>query len=189
MDGSLTLAFDPMTTLDSASVPPDVLTGNSASWSFTALPAGASLQVMVRLVVNPDAPLGSELSHTITADPLLNDELPADNIITVTDTVVGSFDPNDKQVRPTSLTPEQVAAGERVHYTIRFQNTGTWEAYRVLITDTLSADLQWNTIQVTAASHANTWHIAQGVLHVIFDGILLPDSAIGNPALALQLHF
>ncbi len=66
--------------------------------------------------------------------------------------------------------------GTELTYTIRFQNTGTWPASRVVITDTLSADLQWNSVAIVATSHPATWYIQHGVLHFIFDPITLPDS-------------
>ncbi|MBK6774823.1 MAG: T9SS type A sorting domain-containing protein [Flavobacteriales bacterium] len=94
---------------------------------------------------------------------------------------VNGYDPNDKTVSPTELTPAEVSASERVTYTVRFQNTGTYQATRVVITDTLSSDLQWNTMHLIAASHAHTWYMENGVLFVVFDNINLPDSNANEP--------
>ncbi len=95
--------------------------------------------------------------------------------------MVGAFDPNDKQVVPEAMTPEQVQAGKKLEYTIRFQNTGTFPAERVIITDTLSTDLLWNTMDLVSSSHATEWYIQQGVLHFVMDPIYLPDSTSDEP--------
>jgi hypothetical protein len=62
-----------------------------------------------------------------------------------------------------------------------FQNTGTLPALRVVISDTLSADLQWATMQEIASSHDHTWTIQDGVLRFVFDNIDLPDSSTDEP--------
>ncbi|HRF82091.1 MAG TPA: hypothetical protein PL070_18610, partial [Flavobacteriales bacterium] len=70
-----------------------------------------------------------------------------------------------------------VTLGETpIEYTIRFQNTGTYLAERVVILDTLSTDLQWESMRFIASSHDHTWYIVNGVLHVIHNDIMLPDS-------------
>ena len=52
---------------------------------------------------------------------------------------------------------------------------------RVVITDTLSTDLIWNSMEYVSASHQNTWYLQNGVLHFIFDPIFLPDSVSDEP--------
>ena len=95
--------------------------------------------------------------------------------------MVSSVDPNDKSVTPQSVTSAEAMDGTELTYMIRFQNTGTWPAGRVVITDTLSADLQWNSVAIVATSHPATWYIQNGVLHFIFDPITLPDSLSDEP--------
>ncbi|MBP6643249.1 MAG: T9SS type A sorting domain-containing protein, partial [Flavobacteriales bacterium] len=95
--------------------------------------------------------------------------------------VVGAYDPNDKQAEPATMSPAEVMTGERITYTIRFQNTGNYPAERVLITDTLESGLQWNSLRPIAASHAHHWYLHNGVLHVLFENINLPDSTSDEP--------
>lgn len=127
------------------------------------------------------AELGSLLTHSITVGPIDGDPTPWNNTYLLTDTVVGSFDPNDKQAFPALLTPSEVAADTSIEYLIRFQNTGTYEAERVVITDTLSSDLRWNTFRFIQSSHSCKWFIRGGVAHFVFDGIHLPDSNANEP--------
>jgi uncharacterized repeat protein (TIGR01451 family) len=71
--------------------------------------------------------------------------------------------------------------GLDLDYLIRFQNTGTYPAARVVITDTLSSDLDASSFHFIASSHPCTWSMERAVLYFIFDPIYLPDSALNEP--------
>lgn len=92
--------------------------------------------------------------------------------------VTGSYDPNDKTAVPTGYGPEhRIRANEPLEYKIRFQNTGNDTAFAVVIVDTLSTLLDWNTLEAGVASHPYRLEIYPGgILHFIFDPIALPDS-------------
>ncbi|QQR87411.1 MAG: DUF11 domain-containing protein [Flavobacteriales bacterium] len=180
-NGSVTLIHDALLAFSSSTPSPDNVNVNVITWNFTQLQIGEQRAIDLLLYTPVGTLLSTVVSHTAVVDPSPTDETPSNNSSSSVTDVVGSYDPNDKAVSPTALTPAQVAAEERLTYTIRFQNTGTWPATRVVLTDTLSTDLQWNTMQEIAASHAHTWHIADGVLHVVFDNIMLPDSNANEP--------
>jgi uncharacterized repeat protein (TIGR01451 family) len=91
----------------------------------------------------------------------------------------GSFDPNDKQATP-QLSPSQVANGKYIDYTIRFQNTGTDTAFNIVISDTLSEDLQWNTLQMITSSHNCKATVKDNIVFFEFLNILLPDSNVNE---------
>lgn len=154
---------------------------DTAHWSFTALAPGTSWTAQVTANLPPTTLMGLPLTYSLFAMPTVQDTTPVDNWQALNEVVVGSFDPNDKQVSPPFLTPEQVALGVELQYTIRFQNTGTYQASRVVITDTLSTDLRWNTMRLIASSHPVEWYITAGVLHFVFDPIDLPDSTSDEP--------
>ncbi|MBK8705838.1 MAG: T9SS type A sorting domain-containing protein [Saprospiraceae bacterium] len=91
---------------------------------------------------------------------------------------VGSWDPNDKQGYPTGYgSGFYIEANTDLEYLIRFQNTGTDTAFRVVIRDTLSPFLDLTTVRPSVASHAYTWDI-EGERTLVFtlDPIILPDS-------------
>ncbi|MEO8068094.1 MAG: T9SS type A sorting domain-containing protein [Flavobacteriales bacterium] len=181
-DGTVSFSFDPVLAFSNSVPPPTTTLGNTLSWDFTQLAAGASEMIIVHLSTPIGAIIGTPLTSSALADPLATDQTPGDNAVSFVNEVRSSYDPNDKTVEPTELTTAEVAAGERVNYTVRFQNTGTFQATRVIVTDTLSSDLQWSTMQLVAASHAQNWYIHDGVLYVIFDNINLPDSNANEPA-------
>ncbi len=61
---------------------------------------------------------------------------------------------NDKsEIHNGKITTSQIAIGEFLEYTIRFQNTGTDTASNVLIKDTLDDKLDWSTFRMIATSH------------------------------------
>ncbi|MCW5924313.1 MAG: T9SS type A sorting domain-containing protein [Saprospiraceae bacterium] len=92
--------------------------------------------------------------------------------------IVGSWDPNDKQTFPEGLGDEHtIRDNTPLKYLIRFQNTGTDTAFRVVIRDTLSPFLDMASVRPGASSHPYLFEIVQGnVLKFIFDDIMLPDS-------------
>lgn len=91
--------------------------------------------------------------------------------------VVGSYDPNDKQAIPAGFGEDhEVHANTDLNYTIRFQNTGTDTAFRVVIIDTLSPFLNPGTLRPGPSSHPYTWRFEDQALVFNFNNIALPDS-------------
>ena len=73
---------------------------------------GSVQQIVVDMNTAANVPLGTSIVHTLTADPITSDQTPFDNTAMYSDSVVGSYDPNDKLLSPARLTPDEVAAGE-----------------------------------------------------------------------------
>ncbi len=93
--------------------------------------------------------------------------------------VVGSYDPNDKQVFPKGRSYYQYIENDtKLEYQIRFQNTGTAPAYRVVLKDTIDTDeLNLASLELGVSSHPYTCAIEQNnILVFTFDPIELPDS-------------
>ncbi|MCB0795865.1 MAG: hypothetical protein KDB88_14115 [Flavobacteriales bacterium] len=172
---TIELVIDPGQTWVDATPQPTSLLGNVATWLLPSFPPYTSWQAEVELMTT--SPLGTVLQHELTASHGATEQTPADNMVVIEATVVNSYDPNDKQVFPSVLSPAEIANGTPVDYTIRFQNVGTAPALSVVITDTLSTDLDWSTMQFVASSHGCDWFMLNGVLHFVFDPIFLPDSA------------
>jgi len=91
-----------------------------------------------------------------------------------------AYDPNDKLVSPER--PDSLALlGERIDYTIRFQNTGNDYALGVVVRDTFSSDLDMRTFQFLDTSHPDLLQIEfdpedNHNVAFRFDNIYLPDS-------------
>lgn len=98
--------------------------------------------------------------------------------------IIDSFDPNDKLVSPSGITENHyVKAGTVLNYTIRFQNTGTDTAYKVVIKDSLSVHLDPATIQWGVSSHPYTVRLSgteTPEIEFTFTNINLPHSAVNE---------
>lgn len=156
--------------------------GDTLTWDFQDLPPLQSAQVFLQVLTPASTPLNSILSIKSWVIPTLADQNSQDNYNELDAVVVGSFDPNDKQVNPTYLMPAYIANGDSIVYTIRFQNTGNYPASFVTIVDTLSQNLDIGSLEIIASSHPLTWTIREnGIVQFRFEDINLPDSTSNEP--------
>ena len=97
---------------------------------------------------------------------------------------IASYDPNDKLAFPKGYGYENfISPDTDIEYLIRFQNTGTDTAFRVVIRDTLSTFLDIKTISPGASSHPYKFQVKKGnILQFVFDDIYLPDSSVNEAA-------
>ena len=97
---------------------------------------------------------------------------------------IGSWDPNDKSAFPRGAFDEHcIRPNTELEYLIRFQNTGTDTAFRVVIRDTLSEFLDIENIQLGSSGHAFRFEtLEENILQFTFDDIELPDSNVNEPA-------
>ena len=97
-----------------------------------------------------------------------------------------SYDPNDKEVSPAGITENHyVPEDEPLYFTVQFQNTGTDTAYKVVIVDTLSNQLDISTLYILGSSHNMEYQLTGDsipVLEFTFENIDLPDSNVNEMA-------
>jgi uncharacterized repeat protein (TIGR01451 family) len=96
---------------------------------------------------------------------------------------IGSFDPNDKTAFPEGFTEQHlIEPGTDIDYLLRFQNTGTDTAFKVVVVDVLPPELDLATVRPGASSHPYTYSVTpEGWLVFTFENILLPDSTTNEP--------
>lgn len=176
------LALPSFFNFESASVFP-IITGDTLSWNIGTIAAGQ--QITLSVTINCDlVPIGTpfQIITTTTGVPAADDIFPTDNTHTHKGTVVGSFDPNDKQVSPAYITPDMLSSGQALEYTIRFQNTGNYPAEFIKIIDTLGPGLDPGSFRFLGSSHPCTWKLGgKGVVEFFFKDINLPDSVSNEP--------
>lgn len=157
--------------------------GHKFYWSFNNLNPGACRSVDVKFTVPTNMALGTVLQGTADVLPLVGDATPADNTDGLSTTVIGSWDPNDKQVSPYHSGDAWnggiiYTTDEELEYNIRFQNTGTAPANFVIIRDTLDANLLPGTIREIKTKHDAVVTLEDGnILVFTFNNIYLPDSS------------
>jgi PKD repeat protein len=156
-------------------------TAKTATWNVTGIPAGGYNTFTLKLNTPQSLQLGTPVFSLVEfngnggcTDANLNN-----NVDTTHQTVVGSYDPNDKAVSPTGAISQNQPL---LTYTVRFQNTGTAPAVNVVIADTLSANLDWSTFNMKQTSHDCNVTLTDGKLNFKFSNIMLPDSGANEAA-------
>lgn len=169
---------------EAANPAPDAIIGDTLFWNLQNLAVGSSGKIFISVKTPVSTSLGSLVTAFASISSTESDENLVDNQSYMAEIVVGSYDPNDKRCNLPKITPEQLAAGELLTYTIRFQNTGTYPATFVRVVDTLDFErLDISTFQVLAASHScQTTLRGNGELVFFFDQIDLPPSDFNEPA-------
>ena len=107
----------------------------------------------------------------------MTDESTFDNTYKFYQTVVNSFDPNDKTcLQGSTISVSQV--GDYVHYVIRFENNGTAPAQTVRVTDAIDVSkYEISSLTPIAGSHFFTTRIANdNLVEFLFENINLPFS-------------
>lgn len=180
VSGEIGMKLDPFFEYVNAKPAPSKVIGlDSLVWEYKDLELFAKQYIKIEGYVPASALNGQLITVSGVIYPLQEDADISDNIVFLRQDVVGSYDPNDKSVLPVEgLTKEQIANGEELEYTIRFQNTGNYYAERVRITDQLDTALNIQSIRFIDASHDVTSFdlLPDRWLHIVFDQIILPDS-------------
>lgn len=174
--GQIKVVLDPMLTAIPDSGSSYTISGDTIIWNYTSSASYWSLCAQVFTATT--AIIGDTACVTMIIEPIAGDADPSNNIVTGCAAVRTSYDPNDKAGEPFGQgTNNAILPGTDITYTIRFQNTGTAEAYDIYILDSLDQNLDLNTYEVLASSHAMVPSILQdNVLRFTFSNIMLPDS-------------
>ncbi|MEE9350577.1 MAG: T9SS C-terminal target domain-containing protein [Flavobacteriaceae bacterium] len=181
INGSVSLDFDEtkLSFLNSSETI-DSQTTNSLTFNYTALNPFETRIIDLEFNINtPTAaqPVnnGDILNFTTTVTPISGDYTPDDNVFTLNQTVIGSYDPNDI----TCLEGDEVLLADTdkyLHYVVRFQNSGTASAINIVVKNILDAKLDWSTLQLETTSHNSRVAITNGnEIEFIFENINLPD--------------
>lgn len=182
--GSASMAFDSKLSFIASTPTASSQSGNTVDFNFTNLLPGGQESYFITLKADSSDSIGTPLVHYATANPVVGDTTPNDNYDTLNQIMVGSYDPNDKQVEPAGLGEfgKILPSDDVLTYVIRFQNKGTFHAENVRIEDVLDPLLDLTTLNVLDASHAFDYEIKSGnklVWH--FNQIMLPDDKTDEP--------
>ena len=122
-------------------------------FNYTGLNPRANNYFWMAATIPVATPLGTLMLDSAYVTPLLTDVYPTDNYCNNAAHVVGSYDPNYKAYNPEGAMHKDSLWH---FYNINFQNTGTSVAVRVVVEDTLDADLDFSTITDFNSSHTFT---------------------------------
>lgn len=152
---------------------------NELTWNFDNLAPFEVRHIDLTLNLNsptdvPAVTSGSVLNLTGQILTDANDETPHDNTFSLVQTVVNSFDPNDKTcLEGATIAPEM--AGQYVHYQIRFENTGTFFAQNIVVKDMIDATkFDIASLVPIDGSHDFYTRINGNKVEFVFENINLP---------------
>jgi hypothetical protein len=153
--------------------------GPGASQSFFA-----SYSVPVNVPLNTSLVFKDTVAYQGPISNWTNDYSPWNNVNYYTPVVVGSYDPNFKEVMPKGIGPNgDISKNDTaLEYMIHFQNLGTYMAQNIFILDTLDADLDWESMRPIYKSHPCDVTMSEGgVIKFNFPNINLPAKQDDEP--------
>lgn len=156
INGSITYEKDALVTITTLSQAGTLSNSNGFTYNFTNLLPNEEQTIVVTLQVPtiPTVALGDLITNSVGITPLTGDVNPYDNQMSLTQIVVGSYDPNDKsEAHGEKIDIDDFTSNDYLTYTIQFENTGTANAEFVRVEDFLDASLNPNSIEMLGASH------------------------------------
>ncbi len=161
-------------TFDSVSNASVVHSGTMLTLNLPSFPIGSKLFLNIYFTGKLNTTIGDTVKGMVAISSGTN--VASDSVFNL---VGNSFDPNDKSATP-KLSPSQVANGKYIDYIIRYQNTGNDTAFNVVVTDTLSSQLQVNTLEMISTSHSTKTTIIGNAVSFEMRNLMLPDSNVNE---------
>jgi|GEM_PF-860183 len=177
------LEFDDILNVNPAYTITNTATGFTVD--FVNLQPGDVETINISVLCPAEVALDDVVTSSATYLTDSNDLVPDNNFSSLSEVVIGSWDPNDKMEAhgPKVVYDEFTASDEWLYYTIRFQNLGTAAAEFVRIEDVLDVSLDETSFQMLRASHDYVVTRTETDLEWYFEDINLPaeqDDAEGS---------
>ncbi|RQO32256.1 hypothetical protein DBR32_01205 [Taibaiella sp. KBW10] len=160
---------------------PAFINNDSVIWNvpdFNTIDFSTAFKVLAR--TNTNAGIGTQVCYQTQVSTTLPETSYSNNIFNSCYNVVNSHDPNDKNVQPKgNVSPDN----QWLVYTIRFQNTGNAPARNINIKDTISTNVDINTLEVLDFSFKPVVEVSvpNRAVRFGFNAIHLPDSFSNEP--------
>lgn len=181
---------DNLMNYSTATVAPASQTTGNLSWNFSLLQPFETREILTTFTLNtPTAtpPLnGGDILNFNSLIIGATDETPSDNNFALNQTVVNSFDPNDKTcLEGSSIATTKV--GDYVHYLVRFENTGTANAQNIVVKDVIdTTKFDLSSLVALNGSHSFITRITNpNTVEFIFENIQLPFANATNDGYVL----
>ncbi|MES2545594.1 MAG: T9SS type A sorting domain-containing protein [Bacteroidota bacterium] len=192
--GTVTFVNDNRVTITNISVGGTTPTANGFTYDFiNLLPGeGRTIGITMQVPTIPTIQLGNQLTNSVSVIPPAGDTSYSDNNFTRIETIVGSYDPNDKtESHGPQIVHSTFASTDYLYYTIQFENTGTADAVTIKVNDLLDAKLDETSVKMIDGSHNYTLERIGNDLTWYFDNINLPpsvaDTSIGKGYINFQV--
>jgi uncharacterized repeat protein (TIGR01451 family) len=192
--GSINFTFDDMVMDLVVSNPTTVFSANNLQWNYSNLMPFETRTIDFTFNINsptetPQVSGGSILNYDATITTVAIDENPNDNISTLHQTVVNSYDPNNK-ICMEGVNVSTNYINNYVHYIINFENNGTANAQNIVVRDVIDIskfDIS-TLVPIASSSNVKTRVINSNVVEFIFENINLPfDDANNDGYIAFKI--
>ena len=154
-------------------------TAHTITVPFSNLTSGQLNHIFIQVSTPATVSVGTPVNSTFVISPFGGDNSLWNNTFIKSDSVVSSYDPNDKQVTPRGIGSQGFiqTTDSLLTYNVRFQNTGNFPATFVIIEDIIDDNLDIGSIIQGPHSHPYVLSIEDGnKLIFTFNNINLPDS-------------
>lgn len=184
---TVVLTLNDSTQILTSPVPYTALGNNQYSFSLGTIIPSFTQTVALEILVGCDT-LGTVYCYAADVTGVFAECNAANNHNDYCSQLVNAYDPNGISVAAQDfaqrgfVTYDEIDGSDELTYRIDFQNTGNAEAQEVRLVDVIPAELDPATIQMGASSHQYFWVLINGVLHIDFLSINLPDSNTNEPA-------
>ncbi|MGC4040528.1 MAG: T9SS type A sorting domain-containing protein [Flavobacterium sp.] len=132
-----------------------IVTPDGFTYNFTNLGPfeGRYIQVALTVPTIPTVSLGELVANSVSIQTD-NDTDTSNDIAHIIQSIVGSYDPNDKsEAHGGKIVHSEFGSNDYLYYTIQFENTGTASAEFIRIEDVLDAQLDESSFEMINASH------------------------------------
>lgn len=187
---TVTMIYDPALNVDYQTPNGTVNTTNQTiTWNIANINPNACINIWADFTAATGIQLGAGTLEFVMVTPTSGiDNNQSNNTDTVHQTIVGSWDPNNKIVVKTNNVADpstqyisSVNADQEIMYTINFQNTGNAPAVNVVVIDEMANELDVNSYQFINASHNCDVQRVGNTVTYRFMNIMLPDSVNNEP--------
>ncbi|WP_309641799.1 T9SS type A sorting domain-containing protein [Flavobacterium sp.] len=154
--GTITFIKDANVSINSITPAGALDTANGFTFDFTNLASHEQrfIQVNIQVPTIPTVTLGQVLTNSVSIIPVIDDSVPANNYFSLSQNIVGSYDPNDKiESHGGKIALDTFTENDFLTYTIQFENTGTASAEFIRVEDLLDASLNPESVEMLNASH------------------------------------
>ncbi|TGD58419.1 T9SS type A sorting domain-containing protein [Flavobacterium humi] len=153
--GSLLFVKNPLVAITAISQSGTVATPTGFSYAFANLQPFETRAIDVTMTVPtiPTVHLGDILTNSASVSISSTDEMPANNNASITQVIIGSYDPNDiHESHGEEILYSSFTSNDYLYYTIRFENTGSASAINVKVNNILDTKLDENSIKIVGSS-------------------------------------
>ncbi|MGJ8592660.1 MAG: T9SS type A sorting domain-containing protein [Aquaticitalea sp.] len=189
--GNVTISSGTVEYLYDAQLQFNSVTSINSNYTVTPIAGGISIdfvdllpteieEIFISLYSPTSITLGTLVTNVATYITPESDLYAVNNTSSLTQTVIGSYDPNDinESHGPKIVYDDFSVSDEFLYYLIRFQNVGTAEAINIRIEDVLDAQLDVMTFEMLLSSHDNVVTGTGNEFIWQFDDINLPSESM-----------